>query len=464
MEQTVAAVATAPGEGGIGIVRISGPEALEILKKVFAYKSGKKAERFEERRMIYGNITDESGEVIDEAMVVYMKAPRTYTGEDVAEIQCHGSIVSLRKILSLVLSCGAGLAEHGEFTKRAFLNGKIDLAQAEAVNDVIRAVSDAGSRSAVSQLGGSLSSVIGSIRTQMADLLSDIIAHIEYPEEDLEELTYAEILERLGETEKRIRKLADSADTGRIVRDGLKLCIAGRPNVGKSSLMNALLKTDRAIVTDIPGTTRDTIEEFASVAGIPVRLTDTAGIRETEDMIEKIGIQRSRDSIRSADIVIFVADGSDTISAEDEAIISQLASKNVIFVFNKSDLGIRIGHREIEKIMEKKGIQANCTFLEISALTGEGVEKIAEEIRNIVFRGGAAAENELMITNARHADLIDRSLHLLSDAETMLKNGEALDFAETDIRSAWNLLGEIIGETVNQDILTEVFSRFCLGK
>ena len=231
MEQTVAAVATAPGEGGIGIVRISGPEALEILKKVFAYKSGKKAERFEERRMIYGNITDESGEVIDEAMVVYMKAPRTYTGEDVAEIQCHGSIVSLRKILSLVLSCGAGLAERGEFTKRAFLNGKIDLAQAEAVNDVIRAVSDAGSRSAVSQLGGSLSSVIGSIRTQMADLLSDIIAHIEYPEEDLEELTYAEILERLGETEKRIRKLADSADTGRIVRDGLKLCIAGRPNI-----------------------------------------------------------------------------------------------------------------------------------------------------------------------------------------------------------------------------------------
>ena len=464
MEQTVAAVATAPGEGGIGIVRISGPEALEILKKVFAYKSGKKAERFEERRMIYGNITDRIrrgnrrgyGGIHEGTAYVYRRG----CGRDTVSWKHRFS--EKDSFSCPFLRCGPGRTRR--IYKRAFLNGKIDLAQAEAVNDVIRAVSDAGSRSAVSQLGGSLSSVIGSIRTQMADLLSDIIAHIEYPEEDLEELTYAEILERLGETEKRIRKLADSADTGRIVRDGLKLCIAGRPNVGKSSLMNALLKTDRAIVTDIPGTTRDTIEEFASVAGIPVRLTDTAGIRETEDTIEKIGIQRSRDSIRSADIVIFVADGSDTISAEDEAIISQLASKSVIFVFNKSDLGIRIGHREIEKIMEKKGIQANCTFLEISALTGEGVEKIAEEIRNIVFRGGAAAENELMITNARHADLIDRSLHLLSDAETMLKNGEALDFAETDIRSAWNLLGEIIGETVNQDILTEVFSRFCLGK
>lgn len=464
MEQTVAAVATAPGESGIGIVRISGPEALEILRKIFTYKSGKKAGQFEERRMIYGNITDKSGEVIDEAMVVYMKAPRTYTGEDVAEIQCHGSIVSLRKILSLVLSCGARPAERGEFTKRAFLNGKIDLAQAEAVNDVIRAVSDAGSRSAVAQLGGSLSAVIESIRTQMADLLSEIIAHIEYPEEDLEELTYAGIIEELEKTAERIRKLADSADTGRIVRDGLKLCIVGRPNVGKSSLMNALLKTDRAIVTDIPGTTRDTIEEFASIAGIPVRLTDTAGIRETEDRIERIGIQRSRDSIRSADIVVFVADGSDRISEEDEEIISQLSSKNVIFVFNKSDLGIRVGRQEIEKIMEKKGVRADCTFLEISALTGEGVEKIAEEIRDIVFRGGVSAENEIMITNARHADLVNQALQLLSDAKVMLQSGEALDFAETDIRGAWNLLGEIIGETVNQDILTEVFSRFCLGK
>ncbi len=464
VEQTIAAVATAPGESGIGIIRISGPEAPEILKRVFEYKSGKKAEKFEERRMIYGNIVDEKGEIIDEAMVVYMKAPHTYTGEDVAEIQCHGSIVSLRKILSLVLSCGAQPAERGEFTKRAFLNGKIDLAQAEAVNDVIKAVSDEGSRSAVSQLGGSLSAVIISIRTQMADLLSEIIAHIEYPEEDLEELTYAQITEELAKISERIKRLADSADTGRIVRDGLKLCIAGRPNVGKSSLMNALLKTDRAIVTDIPGTTRDTIEEFASVAGIPVRLTDTAGIRETEDTIEKIGIQRSRDSIRSADIVIFVADGSQRLSEEDTEIISQLSGKNVIFVFNKSDLGIRVTRGEIEDLLREKNIDADCTFAEISALTGEGIDRIAEQIRDTVFRGKAAADNEILITNVRHADLLHQALRFLSDADSMLRSGEALDFAETDIRSAWSLLGEIIGETVNQDILTEVFSRFCLGK
>ena len=470
MEQTIAAVATAPGEGGIGIVRISGPEAYEILCRVFRHPSGRKPEFFEERRMIYGNVVDSENSVIDEVMAVYMKSPRTYTGEDVVEIQCHGSSISLRRILSEVLRNGAALAERGEFTKRAFLSGRIDLSQAEAVIDVIRAKSDAGYQSAVSQLGGSLSAQIQSVRTQMADLISNIIAHIEYPEEDLEELTYSEILKEIGIITGRINKLISSADTGRIIRDGLKLCIVGKPNVGKSSLMNSLLNSDRAIVTDIPGTTRDTIEEFASISGIPVRLIDTAGIRETEDKIERIGIEKSRESLSSADVVIFVLDGSAEISEEDREIMNHLGGKKVIFVINKSDLDTKITPENIEEIMNGKevspvgGEEGKFSYLSLSALTGEGVGELSEEIRRMVYNGEASAENEILITNVRHKDLLERSLRSLSDATEMLSAGEAFDFAETDIRTAWSLLGEIIGETVNQDILAEVFSRFCLGK
>lgn len=470
MEQTIAAVATAPGEGGIGIVRVSGPESYEILKKIFRRPAGERMETMENRRLIYGNIVDSSGSVIDEAMVVYMKAPHTYTGEDVAEIQCHGSSISLRRILAEILRSGAVLAERGEFTKRAFLSGRIDLSQAEAVIDVIKAKSEAGFQSAVSQMGGSLSAQIQSVRTQLADLISNIIAHIEYPEEDLEELTYEKILEETAAISRRIEKLIASADTGRIVRDGLKLCIVGRPNVGKSSLMNALLKSDRAIVTDIPGTTRDTIEEFASIAGIPVRLIDTAGIRETEDTIEKIGIEKSRESLTAADIVVFVLDGSAELSEEDREIMAHLSGKKVIFVINKSDLGIRVTSESIESILLEQIPSVNkddgkgYRFLHLSALTGEGIEMLSEEIRRMVYNGEVTAESEILVTNVRHKDLLERSLRSLFDASEMLRAGEALDFAETDIRSAWSLLGEIIGETVSQDILTEVFSRFCLGK
>ncbi len=483
MEQTIAAAATAPGEGGIGIVRVSGPEAEDVLRRVFRFKSGKLPEKFEERRMIYGNILGSDGKIIDEAMVVLMKAPHTYTGEDVAEIQCHGSAISIRKILETVLQSGARLAERGEFTQRAFLNGRIDLSQAEAVIDVIRAKSEDGYRSAVSQMGGSLSAEIETLRTNLADLISNIIAHIEYPDEDFEELTYSYIISQIDDIYDKIKELADTADTGRIVRDGLKLSIVGKPNVGKSSLMNALLKSDRAIVTDIPGTTRDTIEEFASIAGIPVYLVDTAGIRKTEDTIEKIGIEKSLESIESADVVIFVIDGSVGLTAEDRNIMQNLADKKVIFVINKTDLSRCVTPQllkeaflnEISKAekasdkstvggMNKNIVNRNYTILQMSALTGEGIESLSAEIRRIVYHGETSMENEILITNVRHASLLQDAMKSLSDAKEMLIAGEALDFAETDIRAAWNQMGEIIGETVNQDILTEVFSRFCLGK
>lgn len=482
MDHTIAAIATAPGEGGIGIIRISGRDSLEILKKVFRYPSGKTLSEPEPRKMIYGNIVDidapvhddadsvrtrQAGDpaaapVIDECLAVYMKAPRTYTGEDLVEIQCHGSIISLKKILTLVLKCGASLAERGEFTKRAFLNGRMDLSQAEAVIDVIRARSENGYDSAVAQLQGALSVRIRQIRVRMADLISDIVAHIEYPEEDLEELTYEGIIRGLDQISGEIQRLYDTADTGRMLRDGLKIAIIGRPNVGKSSLMNAVLKEDRAIVTDIPGTTRDTIEEAASIGGIPVRIVDTAGIRETEDVIERMGIEKSRASLMQADVVLILVDGSCGLTEEDRKIIASAKDKKCIFIVNKTDLGCRVDPAEF---YGPAGPADSCSpVIYMSAVSGEGIPELISEIRRIVYNGETVPENSLLISNVRHEELLRTSLGLLGDARVMLENGEALDFAESDIREAWMTLGEITGEAVSDDIVTEVFSRFCLGK
>lgn len=510
MDHTIAAIATAPGEGGIGIIRISGCDSLDILKRIFRYKSGKAPAEFEPRRMVYGNIHDifeqeyvpagacvstvsssseivndgtvstasevtggaepaeteraeagaVCGRVIDECMAVYMKAPHTYTGEDVVEIQCHGSIISVKKILQLVLKCGASLAERGEFTKRAFLNGRMDLSQAEAVIDVIKARSETGFDTAVSQMQGGLSVKIKKIRKEMADLISDIVAHIEYPEEDLEELTYGKITDQLSVIKADIQKLADSADTGRVLRDGLKVTIAGRPNVGKSSLMNAILREERAIVTDIPGTTRDTIEEMASIGGIPVRIADTAGIRETDNIIEKIGIEKSRESIESSDVVIMMIDGSNELSDSDREILNAAAARKCIIILNKSDLGCIVDE---EVLAEAAGICAD-EIIHMSAANGEGIDELRDRIRMIVYNGEVKPGNDIMITNVRHEELLRQALQLLEDAEFMLISGEALDFAESDIREAWMAMGEITGEAVTDDIVKEVFARFCLGK
>ena len=461
MHDTITAIATASGEAGIGIIRISGPDAGPILQKIFRYRSGNTMKELVPRRMIYGMIVEPDGHEIDEAMVVFMPAPHTYTGEDVTEIQCHGSAIALRRILSLVMDCGAAPAERGEFTKRAFLNGRIDLSQAEAVIDVIQARSRAGSDAAVAQLSGRLSERIREIRKNMADLIADIAVRIEYPEEDLEEIAYQTILKSLQSIMEDIEALADTAQTGRVLKDGMRISIVGRPNVGKSSLMNALLQEDRAIVTDIPGTTRDTIEEYADLGGIPVRLTDTAGIRDSEDTIERIGIERSREAIETADLVILMTDRSQILTEEDRAIFPLLKDKRCIVVMNKSD---REAVLDQASILEASGVPADTPVIVMSAVSRDGIRELIDEIHRFVYGGEIKMEQDIMIADARHEQLLKEAAGSLEDARFMLENGEALDFAESDIRTAWMLLGEITGESVTDDIVNEIFSRFCLGK
>jgi len=452
MEDTIAAIATAYGEGGIGIIRISGPETLPILEKLFTGK-------IENRRMSYGHVVNPAdGSVIDEVLSVYMKEPHTYTKEDVAEINCHGSMVSLRKTLEVVLRNGARLAEPGEFTKRAFLNGRLDLSQAEAVIDLIKAKTDKTFDVALDQLSGRFSEEIKNIRAAILDLLVNVTVNIDYPDEDIEELTYSDMETTISQIGDMIEKLLSTADSGKILRDGLSVAIIGKPNVGKSSLMNELLKETRAIVTEIPGTTRDTIEEVISIKNIPVRLTDTAGIRETEDLIEQIGIEKSKKSFNEADLIIFVMDSSRDITDEDKEIIETIGDRKAIVLINKVDLDRKWTIEEIH------GMMPNASIIETSMKERMGITEIEEEIVELVYSGNVKQNDSIMVTNVRHKELLEKSRDSLNDAYNMAVMREAMDFIEIDINAAYGFLGEIIGETVSDDIINEVFARFCLGK
>ncbi len=455
-DDTIAAVATAMGEGGIGIVRISGENALSILEKVFCSVKNRPTEN---RKLTYGFVTDNfTGEKIDEVMAVYMKAPHSYTAEDVVEIQCHGSIVSLRKILALVLKNGARLAEPGEFTKRAFLNGRLDLSQAEAVIDLVRAKSDKTFDVALSQLEGSFSKKIKEIRSDLVDILVNITVNIDYPDEDIEVITYENLISGLGNVKAKVDSLLATADTGRILREGLNIAIIGKPNVGKSSLMNELLRETRAIVTEIPGTTRDTIEEALTIRNIPVKLTDTAGIRHTDDVIEKIGIEKSKESFNKADLVIFMVDNSRPLDDEDREIIEYIGDRKVLAVINKTDLENRLDISEIKRKLP------NGIFIETSMAREDGISRIEDEIENLVYGGKVKQNDSMMVTNVRHKALLEEASSALRDAASMAGAGEALEFLEIDVNRAYEALGEIIGEAVNEDIINEVFARFCLGK
>ena len=366
MEDTIAAVATAYGEGGIGIIRISGEKALSILEEVFEFAG--ETYQIVNRRMTYGRIVDrENEQIIDEVLAVYMKGPKTYTAEDVVEINCHGSMVSLRKTLALVLRKGARLAEPGEFTKRAFLNGRLDLSQAEAVIDIIKAKTDRSFDVAMSQLEGALSLRVTEIRQKLLDLLVDITVNIDYPDEDIEELTYDKIEENILLIGEMIEKLLSTADTGRMIREGIRVAIVGKPNVGKSSLMNSLLRETRAIVTEIPGTTRDTIEEAISIRNIPVYLVDTAGIRESSDEVERLGIERSKAAFNEADFIIFIMDGSSAISDEDREIASYLDGRDSVVLINKNDLERGFTNDDVRELVN------DPVIIETSLINNEGI-------------------------------------------------------------------------------------------
>lgn len=457
MEDTIAAVATAYGEGGIGIIRISGEEALPILQEIFEFHGD--TDTFTSRRMTYGKIIDkEKNQIIDEVLAVYMKGPKTYTAEDVVEINCHGSMVSLRKTLALVLRKGARLAEPGEFTKRAFLNGRLDLSQAEAVIDMIRAKTDKSFDVAVSQLEGRLSLKVEEIRQKLLDLLVDITVNIDYPDEDIEEMTYEKLEESIVETQDMIEKLLATSSTGKMIREGIRIAIVGKPNVGKSSLMNGLLKETRAIVTDIPGTTRDTIEEVLSIRNIPVYLVDTAGIRETSDKVEKMGIEKSKEAFNQADFILFLLDGSRPLEEEDLQIMELLKERKSLVLINKRDLGEAIS---IEEIVAKLPASQ---VIEASLLKGQGITEIEDAVEDLVYGGEIVQKESMMVNNVRHIELLQQAVKSLTDALHMSERREALDFIEVDVKNAYERLGEIIGETVSDDIINEVFARFCLGK
>lgn len=450
MEDTIAAIATAYGEGGIGIIRISGEDSLDILRKIFTGK-------IESRRLSYGKIVDEN-EHIDEVLAVYMKGPKTYTGEDVVEINCHGSMVALRKTLALVLSKGARMAEPGEFTKRAFLNGRLDLSQAEAVIDVIKAKSDRSFDVAMSQLEGSLSKKIEKIRQALLDLLVEVTVNIDYPDEDIEIMTYDKARDCLCNIRNMIGELLATSGSGRMIREGIRIAIVGKPNVGKSSLMNCLLRESRAIVTEIPGTTRDTIEEAVSIRNLPVYLIDTAGIRDTDDTVEKIGIEKTKEAFNNADYIILVVDGSRPLTSEDEEIISYVRGRRALVLLNKRDLGAEV---TVDVISEKL---PDSDIIEAALSKGEGLKEIEDNIESLVYGGQISQGESLMVNNVRHIDLLKHADSAAGDALSLLEIMEPLDIVEIDIRNAYDFLGEIVGDTVSDEIINEVFARFCLGK
>lgn len=477
MEDTIAAIATAYGEGGIGIVRVSGEKAKEILDTIFLpvckHRTGGTQETpflpeavgetigkpVENRRLTYGTIIDpDQKKTVDEVLAVYMKAPYTYTKEDVVEIQCHGSVVSLRNVLALCLEKGARLAEPGEFTKRAFLNGRIDLSQAEAVIDAVRARTDRGFDVALSQMEGKLSGRIREIRGHLMDMLVQTTVNLDYPDEDIEEINYQHLSRDISLVREDISSLLKSAETGKMLREGISVTLAGRPNVGKSSLMNLLLRESRAIVTDIPGTTRDTIEEFLNLDGIPLRLTDTAGIRPTNDTIERIGIERSKEAINKADLTIFIVAGNEPLTAEDKEILSHLQPRKTIILLNKRDLGTVVTGEQMAQMMPQ------AVITECSMTSGEGIQTLTENIKEMVFGGRVTQSESMVVTNVRHEDLLKKAEQELAEAADMVGRAEALDFVEVNLHQAFDYLGEIIGETVSDQIINEVFSRFCLGK
>lgn len=454
---TIAAISTPPGEGAISIVRMSGEEAVSIAQKVF---SGKDLTQAKSHTINYGHIVDpKTHEEIDEVMVSLMLAPKTFTREDVVEINCHGGIVATNRILQLLLVNGARLAEPGEFTKRAFLHGRIDLTQAESVMDLIRAKTDRSMKIALNQLDGNLSHLIDSLRKDILDVLAQVEVNIDYPEyDDVEEMTTKLLGEKAIEIKQRIEQLLKTASQGKIMREGLATALVGRPNVGKSSLLNHLLHEDKAIVTDVAGTTRDVIEEYVNVSGVPLKLIDTAGIRETDDKVEKIGVERSKKAIEQSDLVLLVLNAAESLTKEDLELIRLTNDKKRIIILNKTDLEEKLDRKELAKISENAPVYAT------SILKNEGVEALEEAISKLFFKGIENSQSTVMVTNARHIALLKKAQNSLDSVLEGISSGMPVDLVQIDMTEAWNLLGEITGESYEDELLDQLFSQFCLGK
>lgn len=450
---TIAAISTAPGIGGIGIIRMSGKESFDILKKIFVPVSNTPEKGYSIK---YGKIYD-GDEIVDEVLVSYFIAPKSYTTENMCEINSHGGMVVMKRILDLCLKNGADLAEPGEFTKRAFLNGRIDLTQAEAVIDVINSKTEKEAKSSMNQLEGNLSKRIKEIRDDLISGMADIDVSIDYPEYDIEEVTNLNISDILVRNKKRLEELENSFSNGKILRDGIKTAIIGRPNAGKSSLLNLLLNEERAIVTEIEGTTRDTIEEFISLGGVPFKIIDTAGIRETDDTVEKIGVQKAIDIAKDSDLIIAIFDITKKLTEEDKKILEILKDKKSIIILNKIDLN-QIGVDK--KIFEKY----SNNIVTISTKTQEGVPELLDMMQKLVVTEEIKNDGELLVINSRHKALVHKAIMSLEKAEETLTMGMPVDVVAIYIKEILEELGKITGESVTDDIISEIFSKFCLGK
>ena len=453
---TIVAISTAPGIGGIGIIRMSGESSFDILEKIFVPKKKYKKENIKGYTIKYGNIVDEKNEVIDEVLVSFFKSPKSYTTEDMVEISSHGGIVIMNKILDVCIKNGAEIAEPGEFTKRAFLNGRLDLSQAEAVIDVINSKTDKEAQVSIDQLKGNLSEKIALVRNKILDVMSDIEATIDYPEYDIEEVTNSKIKGILGDVDNILTELEKSFYNGKILRDGIKTAIIGRPNAGKSSLLNVILNEERAIVTDIEGTTRDTIEEFVSLEGVPLKIIDTAGIRNAQDEVEKIGVDKAVEISQKSDIIIAIFDISRELNDEDQKIINLIKDKNAIIVLNKIDKQIKANTDEIEAL--------NKPTIRISTVTKEGINTLYEEIKKMFNLENIASNGELIVSNTRHKSAIINARKNLEEALLAIDSNMPIDIISGNIREILVELGKITGETVTEDVINEIFSKFCLGK
>ncbi|HDD7603674.1 TPA: tRNA uridine-5-carboxymethylaminomethyl(34) synthesis GTPase MnmE [Staphylococcus aureus] len=455
---TITSISTPMGEGAIGIVRLSGPQAVEIAD--ILYKGKHLLNDVPSHTINYGHIIDpESKEVVEEVMVSVLRAPKTFTREDIIEINCHGGILTINRVLELTMTYGARMAEPGEFTKRAFLNGRIDLSQAEAVMDFIRSKTDRASKVAMNQIEGRLSDLIKKQRQSILEILAQVEVNIDYPEyDDVEDATTEFLLEQSKEIKQEINRLLDTGAQGKIMREGLSTVIVGKPNVGKSSMLNNLIQDNKAIVTEVAGTTRDVLEEYVNVRGVPLRLVDTAGIRETEDIVEKIGVERSRKALSQADLILFVLNNNEALTQEDYTLYEVVKNEDVIVIVNKMDLEQNIDINEVKDMI------GDTPLIQTSMLKQEGIDELEIQIRDLFFGGEVQNQDMTYVSNSRHISLLKQARQTMQDAIDAAESGVPMDMVQIDLTRTWEILGEIIGETASDELIDQLFSQFCLGK